>query len=141
MKILELLDSLLILFWIFSGRFLTIFGGWFELILISKGLLSVFWCSLGHIPPPSPHTKKKKKINTYFFYFFQFFTHHKNWNENKYICIMSIGNRDKGKYIINGCSLGHFYKKNFLTNLGCSLGHFFKKIFSHNYRQLFGTLL
>ena len=61
-------------------------------------------------------------------------------------------------YIINGCSLGHFYEKNishkyrlffrtllfkkmFLTNIGRSLGHFYKKIFSHKHRQIFGTIL
>ena len=44
-------------------------------------------------------------------------------------------------YIINGCSLGHFYKKSFLTNIGCSLGHFYKEKLFHKYRLLFRTLL
>ena len=60
--------------------------------------------------------------------FFLFFTRHKNENANKYICIISIGRREN--YIINGCSLGHFHKKKFLTTTGCSLGHFYKKFFS-----------
>ena len=39
-------------------------------------------------------------------------------------------NWDKGKfYTINGCSLRHFYKKNFLMNIESSLGHFYKKNF------------
>ena len=44
-------------------------------------------------------------------------------------------NRDKGKHIINGCALRHFYKKNFLTNIGCSLGHFFFKKNSSKYKK------
>ena len=44
-------------------------------------------------------------------------------------------------YIINGCSLGHFYKKNIFTNIGYSLGHFYKKKISHKHRQISGTLL
>ena len=39
---------------------------------MSKGLLSVFWCSLGHIPPPPPHTKKKKKLIPIFSIFSNF---------------------------------------------------------------------
>ena len=39
LKILVLLDNLLILFCIFSGRFLVIFGGWFEFTLICKWFL------------------------------------------------------------------------------------------------------
>ena len=36
-------------------------------------------------------------------------------------------NRDKGKfYRINGCSLGHFYKQNFIRKIGRSLEHFYK---------------
>ena len=30
-------------------------------------------------------------------------------------------------YIINGYSLGHFYKKKFLANIGYSSGHFYNK--------------
>ena len=46
--------------------------------------------------------------------------------------------RDKGKfYIINGFSLGHFYKKNFLTNIGCSLGHFYKKKFLTTIKKIY----
>ena len=54
---------------------------------------------------------------------------------------MTYINEDMGKlYVINGCSLGHFYKKTFLTNIDCSLGHFYKKN-SHKFRLLFGTLI
>ena len=42
-RILILLDSLLILFRILCGTFSIIFGGWFELIIIYKGLLLGFF--------------------------------------------------------------------------------------------------
>ena len=42
-------------------------------------------------------------------------------------------------YIINGYSLGHFYKKIFLTNIGYSLGHFYKKCLSQIYATLWDT--
>ena len=46
-----------------------------------------------------------------------------------------MGTREN--YIINGCSLRHFYKKKFLTSIGRSLRDFYKKEFSHNYRKNF----
>ena len=55
---------------------------------------------------------------------------------------MHYTNRDKRKYIINGCSLGHFYKKKILTNISCSLEHaFIKKNFSQMEAALWDTLL
>ena len=46
-------------------------------------------------------------------------------------------------YIINGCSLRHFYKKKLFSQTEADLCDTFikKNFFSNKYRQIFGTLL
>ena len=87
-------------------------------------------------PPPPPPQKKKKKFNTYFFILSNFLPIIKN---KMRINAHALYQQGQGKiYIINGCSLGHFYKKNIFTNIGYSLGHFYKKKFLTNIGRSLG---
>ena len=101
---------------------------------------SAFWIALGHHPSQPPHhpppPKKKKKFNTYFFILSNFLPIIKN---KMRINAHALYQQGQGKiYIINGCSLGHFYKKNIFTNIGYSLGHFYKKKFLTNIGRSLG---
>ena len=107
----------------------------------------MFWIALRDIPSPPPNLalakkNKKNRKKQPIFLFVLIYTHHKKYTREN--------------YITNSCSLGHFYKKTFRTNMGRSLAlldknnffmnigysliHFYKKNFLPNIGSSLGRV-
>ena len=107
----------------------------------------MFWIALRDIPSPPPNLalakkNKKNRKKQPIFLFVLIYTHHRKYTREN--------------YITNSCSLGHFYKKNFRTNMGRSLAlldknnffmnigysliHFYKKNFLPNIGSSLGRV-